>query len=169
MSLSTPSGSPSSPRPPCFTIAATSRSLEGPLTSGKNEPPHAQVLSSDPQCTSLTGGAGFRSIHLGDLNLLTEVGSEETLKSELVEQVGRQDITVRREVIVASRTVYRARVFGSQNPMTAVVYRGAQLEKATPTWNSINFPLISSLQWITEAEKRQNLLYLDNWTTSHLY
>ncbi|KAJ6536498.1 hypothetical protein DFH09DRAFT_1401989 [Mycena vulgaris] len=92
-----------------------------------------QVLSSDPQCV--------RSIHLGDLNLLTQVGSEETLNSELVEQVGRQDITVRREVIVASRTVYRARVFGSQNPMTAVVYRGAQLEK-----------------WRTEAEKRQNLL-----------
>lgn len=88
-SLFPPSGSPSSPRPQCFTTAATSLSPEGPSMSGTgtDEPPNAQVPSSDPQRTLLTGGSGFRTIRPGDVNLLTQVGSQETL--ELAEKLGR--------------------------------------------------------------------------------
>ncbi|KAJ7657554.1 hypothetical protein B0H17DRAFT_1213466 [Mycena rosella] len=70
----------------------------------------------------------FRSIRLGDLNLLTQIGNEEELTSGVVEQRGPR--LVRQKVIVGTRKVYRARIFGSQDVMTAVVYEGSQLQKA---------------------------------------
>ncbi|KAJ7633947.1 hypothetical protein B0H17DRAFT_1280434 [Mycena rosella] len=79
----------------------------------------------------------FRSIRLGDLNLLTQMGNEEELISSVVKRRGPR--LVRRKVIVGSRKVYRARIFGSQDPMTAVVYEGSQFEK-----------------WKHEAERRQS-------------
>ncbi|KAJ7657550.1 hypothetical protein B0H17DRAFT_1213463 [Mycena rosella] len=70
----------------------------------------------------------FRSIRLGDLNLLTQMGNEEELTSDLVERRGPR--LVRRKVAVGTRKVYRARIFGSQDVMTAVVYEGSQFQKA---------------------------------------
>ncbi|KAJ7462951.1 hypothetical protein FB451DRAFT_1404111 [Mycena latifolia] len=66
----------------------------------------------------------FRSIRLGDLNLLKQVGAVQTLKSDVIDRRG--EMSVVRNVVVGTRRVYRARIFGSQDPMTAVVYEGSR-------------------------------------------
>ncbi|KAJ7792744.1 hypothetical protein B0H13DRAFT_2689746 [Mycena leptocephala] len=40
------------------------------------------------------------------------------------------------EVVVGTRRIYRARIFGSQDPMTAVVYNDAQFEQGILTWHN---------------------------------
>ncbi|KAJ7444665.1 hypothetical protein FB451DRAFT_1413063 [Mycena latifolia] len=83
-------------------------------------------------------GPDFRSIRLGNLNLLTQLGKEETLKCDVVERHGETDVV--RKTVVGTRRVYRARIFGSQDPITAVVCEGSRFDK-----------------WKAEAERRQSL------------
>ncbi|KAJ7633949.1 hypothetical protein B0H17DRAFT_1149839 [Mycena rosella] len=65
----------------------------------------------------------FRSIRLGDLNLLRQIGNEEARTSDVIERRG--PALVRRKVIIGIRNVYRARIFCNQDVMTAVVYEGS--------------------------------------------
>lgn len=71
----------------------------------------------------------FRTIRAGDLNLLTQVGFEETLQVNLAEPWGKRAV-FQPKVVVGMRKVYRARVFGTPDPMTAVVYEGSLFDKA---------------------------------------
>ncbi|KAJ7824207.1 hypothetical protein B0H13DRAFT_339507 [Mycena leptocephala] len=82
-------------------------------------------------------GSDFRTIRAGDLNLLTQVGFEETLQVNLAEPWGKRAV-FQPKVVVGMRKVYRARVFGTPDPMTAVVYEGSLFDK-----------------WRAEAEQRQ--------------
>ncbi|KAJ7652273.1 hypothetical protein B0H17DRAFT_1215017 [Mycena rosella] len=92
----------------------------------------------------------FRSVQLGDLNLLTQMGKEEALTSDVVERRGPG--LVQRKAIVGTRKVYRARIFGSQDPMMAVVYEGSQFEK-----------------WKAEAERHQSVRYGHPFINSAAY
>ncbi|KAJ7686406.1 hypothetical protein B0H17DRAFT_1136956 [Mycena rosella] len=67
----------------------------------------------------------FRSIRLGDLNLLMQIGNEEALTSDSDVIERRGPALVRRKVIIGIRNVYRARIFCNQDVMTAVVYEGS--------------------------------------------
>jgi hypothetical protein len=68
--------------------------------------------------------------------------------------------TAIRKVVIGRRKVYRARIFGSQDPMTAIVYEGSQFDKAgflyEPLVGAILKPV---LQWRAEAERRHTLRY----------
>ncbi|KAJ7822621.1 hypothetical protein B0H14DRAFT_2828203 [Mycena olivaceomarginata] len=110
-------------------------------------------------------GYDFRSIPLGDLNLLTQV-SQEPLGCDVLEQRGGRTI-VRREII-GKRTVYRARIFGSQDPMTAVVYQGSQFEKwkaEAERRQSVRSPIFLQLFGITESRGMNALIYHDELIT----
>ncbi|KAJ7686393.1 hypothetical protein B0H17DRAFT_1204294 [Mycena rosella] len=76
----------------------------------------------------------FRTIRLGDLNLLTQMGNEEALTSDVVERRGAA--LVQRKVTAGTRKIYRARIFGNQDPMTAVVYEGSQFGKVSNLCNT---------------------------------
>ncbi|KAJ7930635.1 hypothetical protein B0H13DRAFT_1858448 [Mycena leptocephala] len=61
----------------------------------------------------------FRVVKLGDLNLLDEIGKENAVAI----RHKKTGVVVRHvKVVVGTRRVYRARIFGSQDPMTAAVY-----------------------------------------------
>ncbi|KAJ7642563.1 hypothetical protein B0H17DRAFT_1216384 [Mycena rosella] len=114
----------------------------------------------------------FRSIRLGDLILLSQMCNEEELTSDVVERRGTR--LVQRKVIVGTRKVYRARIFGSQDPMTAVVYEGSQLQKAiyNGSWKaevehrqSLRLPFLPQLFGITESRGVNALIYHDEFIT----
>ncbi|KAJ7637782.1 hypothetical protein B0H17DRAFT_1278784 [Mycena rosella] len=108
----------------------------------------------------------FRSIRLGDLNLLTQMGNEEELTSGVVERRGPR--LVRRKVIVGSRKVYCARIFGSPDPMTAVVYEGSQFEKwkdEAERRQSVRLPFVLQLFGVTESRDVNVLIYHDELIT----
>ncbi|KAJ7626491.1 hypothetical protein B0H17DRAFT_1151001 [Mycena rosella] len=118
----------------------------------------------------------FRSIRLGDLNLLTQIGDEEALTFDVVERRGPR--LVQRRAIVGTRKVYRARIFGSQDPMTAVVYEGSQLQKAiyNGSWKaeiesrqSLRFPFVPQLFGITESRGVNALIYHDGIVHSPVF
>ncbi|KAJ7642565.1 hypothetical protein B0H17DRAFT_1148786 [Mycena rosella] len=104
----------------------------------------------------------FRSVRLGDLNLLTQTGNEDELTSPVVERRGPR--LVRRKVIVGTRKVYRARIFGSQDPMTAVLYEGSQFEKwkaEAKRRQSVRLPFVLQLFGVTESRDVNALIYHD--------
>ncbi|KAJ7613603.1 hypothetical protein DFH06DRAFT_1344558 [Mycena polygramma] len=67
----------------------------------------------------------YRMIRAGDLHLLAEVGEDEVMLSERIESRG----TMTRKVVVGKRKVFRARILGSQDAMTAVVYEGSHFKQ----------------------------------------
>ncbi|KAJ7930758.1 hypothetical protein B0H13DRAFT_2264083 [Mycena leptocephala] len=73
----------------------------------------------------------FRVVKLGDLNLLYEIDKQNVVERRPVHRK-RTGVVVRYlKVVVGTRRTYRARIFGSQDPMTAVVYNDAQFEQAS--------------------------------------
>ncbi|KAJ7930704.1 hypothetical protein B0H13DRAFT_1858515 [Mycena leptocephala] len=72
----------------------------------------------------------FRVVKLGDLNLLDEIDKQNVVEWHPIHRK-KMGVVVRHvKVIVGTRRIYRARIFGSQDPMTAVVYNDAQFEQA---------------------------------------
>ncbi|KAJ7260331.1 hypothetical protein B0H12DRAFT_380448 [Mycena haematopus] len=103
-------------------------------------------LDSQPKSSithsGLTARAGFaqnfHSVRLGDLNLLSEIGNQETVKYREVRR-RKTGALVRLERVVASkRRIYQACVSGRPGAVTAVVYQGPDVEK-----------------WMSEAEKHE--------------
>ncbi|KAJ7930787.1 hypothetical protein B0H13DRAFT_2309405 [Mycena leptocephala] len=72
----------------------------------------------------------FRIVKLGDLNLLDEIDKHDVVKRRPVHRKKTGVVVRHVKVIVGTRRIYRARIFGSQDPMTAVVYDNAQFEQA---------------------------------------
>jgi hypothetical protein len=64
------------------------------------------------------------------LNLLDEIGKYNVVEQRPVHHRRTGAVVRHVKVIVGTRRVYRARIFGSQDPMTAVVYNDAQFEQA---------------------------------------
>ncbi|KAJ7930773.1 hypothetical protein B0H13DRAFT_2264091 [Mycena leptocephala] len=73
----------------------------------------------------------FRIVKLGDLNLLDEIGKYNVVEQRPVHHRRTGAVVRHVKVIVGTRRVYRARIFGSQDSMTAVVYNDAQFEQAS--------------------------------------
>ncbi|KAJ7930675.1 hypothetical protein B0H13DRAFT_2309298 [Mycena leptocephala] len=74
----------------------------------------------------------FRVVKLGDLNLLDEIDKHNVAEWRPVYRKKTGVVVQHIKVVVGARRVYRARIFGSQDPMTAVVYNDAQFEQASP-------------------------------------
>ncbi|KAJ7930767.1 hypothetical protein B0H13DRAFT_1858567 [Mycena leptocephala] len=71
----------------------------------------------------------FRVVKLGDLNLLDEIDKQNVVEWHPVHRKKTGVIVRYVKVIVGTRRIYRARIFGSQDPMTVVVYNDAQFEQ----------------------------------------
>ncbi|KAJ7677777.1 hypothetical protein DFH06DRAFT_1121345 [Mycena polygramma] len=90
-------------------------------------------------CSNFIITENFRLIPAGDLNILTQVGSDEIIEEDVIEPRETGNVT-RRIGVVGTRRVYRARIFGHLDPMTAIVYEGSQFSKACfSAWLRITF------------------------------
>jgi hypothetical protein len=70
---------------------------------------------------------------LDDLNLLIEIGKYNVVERRAIPHK-RTGIVVRHiEAVVGTRRIYRVRIVGIQDPMTAAVYNDPQFEKANPS------------------------------------
>ncbi|KAJ7331088.1 hypothetical protein DFH08DRAFT_815170 [Mycena albidolilacea] len=72
----------------------------------------------------------FRSIPIGDLNLLAEVGSTDIIEYQDMRRQKTGALIRRVPAVVGKRQIHQARVFGSQETMTVVIYNGHDFEKA---------------------------------------
>ncbi|KAJ7846516.1 hypothetical protein B0H13DRAFT_1907719 [Mycena leptocephala] len=72
----------------------------------------------------------FRVVKLGDLNLLDKISEYNVVERHPVHRKKTGVVVRHVEVVVGTRKIYRARIFGSQDPMTAVVHNDAQFEQA---------------------------------------
>jgi hypothetical protein len=75
--------------------------------------------------------ADFRIVKLGDLNLLDEISKYNVVERRPVHRKKTGAVVRHVEVVVGTRRIYRARIFGSQDPMTAIVYNDAQFEQVS--------------------------------------
>jgi hypothetical protein len=76
--------------------------------------------------------ADFRVVKLGDLNLLDEIDKQNVVQWHPIHRKKTGVIVRHVKVIVGTRRICRARIFGSQDPMTAVVYNGHSFEQVSP-------------------------------------
>ncbi|KAJ7930691.1 hypothetical protein B0H13DRAFT_2309313 [Mycena leptocephala] len=71
----------------------------------------------------------FRIVKLGDLNLLDEIDKDNVVEWHPIHRKKTGVVVRYLKVVVGTRRTYRARIFGSQDPMTAIVYNDAQFEQ----------------------------------------
>jgi hypothetical protein len=86
---------------------------------------------SIPSYQPIHDSADFRIVKLGDLNLLDEIDKHNVVERRPVYHRRTGAVVRHIKVLVGTRRVYRARIFGSQNPMTAVVYNDPQFEQVS--------------------------------------
>jgi hypothetical protein len=94
--------------------------------------PQGGEISPNPCYQLIHNPTDFRVVKLGDLNLLDEIGKYNVVERRPVYRKKTGVVVQHIKVVVGARRVYRARIFGSQDPMTAVVYNDAQFEQASP-------------------------------------
>jgi hypothetical protein len=71
-------------------------------------------------------------VKLGDLNLLDEIDKDNVVEWHPIYRKKTGVVVRYLKVVVGTRRTYRARIFGSQDPMTAIVYNGHQFEQVSP-------------------------------------
>jgi hypothetical protein len=76
----------------------------------------------------MTRVSDFRFVKLNEVNLLEEVDKEDVIECRCI---GRR----RTRVVVATRRIYSARIFGRQDPMTVVVYNDSKFGQASHPLN----------------------------------
>jgi hypothetical protein len=72
----------------------------------------------------------FRLVNLGDLNLLEEVDKQNIVECCPIRRKKTGFVIRHVEVVVRTRRIYRARIFGVRDPMTVVVYDDSKFEQA---------------------------------------
>ncbi|KAJ6539862.1 hypothetical protein DFH09DRAFT_69545, partial [Mycena vulgaris] len=73
--------------------------------------------------------SGFRSIRMGDLHLLSETKQFNMVQVRAVRRRKTGRVLRYEPQTIGMRTIYRARIFGSPEIVTAVVYNGAQSDQ----------------------------------------
>jgi hypothetical protein len=71
----------------------------------------------------------FRFVNLGDLNLLDEIDKRNVVERRPIYRRRTGAIIRHVDVPVGIRRMYRAQIFGAQDPMTAVLYNESQFEQ----------------------------------------
>jgi hypothetical protein len=70
----------------------------------------------------------FRTIRMGDLDFLEEVGKEDIVEYREFRRRRTGTVVRRIPVVVGARRIYRARIFGVPDTVTAVVYDDPNFE-----------------------------------------
>ncbi|KAJ7769240.1 hypothetical protein B0H14DRAFT_353059 [Mycena olivaceomarginata] len=111
---------------------------EGPRTSLRYDiTAESFTLTNNLSSTTIEQPrSDFRSVNLGDLILYDETDRQNVVNYLPIHH-RRTGVVIRHiKVVVATRRVYRARMFGSQDPMTVVVYDDTKFEQAKCHLNS---------------------------------
>ncbi|KAJ7826339.1 hypothetical protein B0H13DRAFT_2680710 [Mycena leptocephala] len=106
----------------------------------------------------------FRVVKLGDLNLLDEVYKYNVVERRPVHHRRMGAVVRHIKVLVGTRRVYRARIFDSQNPMTAVVYNDPQFEQRMAEMKEgpqIRHPHLAQFFGFTSSASVNALIYHD--------
>ncbi|KAJ7871214.1 hypothetical protein B0H14DRAFT_2724771 [Mycena olivaceomarginata] len=104
----------------------------------------------------------YRSIRLGDLNLVSHTGTENIVRSR---HSPLQQLARRTRVIIGTRKMYRARVFGSLDTFTAIVYEGqgaAQQMSEALELNVSRHPNFMQLFGVVHSSHMNALVYHDD-------
>ncbi|KAF7334923.1 hypothetical protein MVEN_02242000 [Mycena venus] len=89
---------------------------------------------------NMSRAGDFRVVRIGDLNLLSSIGSDTVVAYRPVSMGTDTDRPRRRRTVIGQRKIYSARMFGSQDLFTVFIYEGLDL-----------------LAWMAEVAKRQHL------------
>ncbi|KAJ6563965.1 hypothetical protein B0H19DRAFT_74521 [Mycena capillaripes] len=104
----------------------------------------------------------FRPVNLGDLNLLEEIDNQGVIERRPTHQ-GRT-----RTGSVTIQRIYKARIFGNQDPMTAIVYDGPKFEQRLAQARDkqgYRNPLLAQLFGFTRSAGVNALIYHDEMMT----
>ncbi|KAJ7018873.1 hypothetical protein C8F04DRAFT_1149750 [Mycena alexandri] len=108
--------------------------------------------------------ADYRTIRVGDINLLSLVTEEDILESHVVRHRKRPNRIRRQLVITGRKKAYHARIFGSQDVFTAVVYEGIDFSSLKLKVAGQGFhrnPNMMQLFGITQSPPMNALIYHD--------
>ncbi|KAJ7303629.1 hypothetical protein DFH08DRAFT_54609 [Mycena albidolilacea] len=155
-----------------YDITAESFTLTNNLASTAIEQPRSGERTTIPSywCLYLPFMnclVDFRSVNLGDLILYDEIDRQNVINHHPIRR-RRTGVVIRHiKVVVATRRVYRARMFGSQDPMTVVVHdtkfeqRKAQVLKV----QQYRHPLLAQLFGFTCSAGLNAMIYHDDMVT----
>ncbi|KAF7333370.1 MFS general substrate transporter [Mycena venus] len=108
--------------------------------------------------------ADYRTIRVGDINLLSLITEEDILESHVIRHRKRPNRIRRQLVITGRKKAYHARIFGSQDVFTAVVYEGidfSSLKLKVARQSFYRNPNITQLFGITQSPPMNALIYHD--------
>ncbi|KAF8218338.1 hypothetical protein K438DRAFT_1796691 [Mycena galopus ATCC 62051] len=108
--------------------------------------------------------ADYRTIRVGDVNLLSLITEEYILETRVVRHRKRPNRIRRQLVITGRKKAYHARIFGSQDVFTAVVYDGidfSSLKLKVARQSFHRNPNIPQLFGITQSPQMNALIYHD--------
>ncbi|KAF8164394.1 hypothetical protein K438DRAFT_268387 [Mycena galopus ATCC 62051] len=71
----------------------------------------------------------FCRVNLGDLNLLDEIDQEKVVELRPIHRRRTGAVKQHVSVVIGTRRIHRARIFGHQDPMTVVVYDNSHFEQ----------------------------------------
>lgn len=101
-------------------------------------------LDVDRSRTASRSPQMFHVVRLGDLNLLTQIFSEDIVEYREVCR-RRTGVVVRRQrIVVGTRATFHAEVHGILGPVTAVVFQGRNAAKVKPSSLNVLFTYMSS-------------------------
>ncbi|KAJ7840922.1 hypothetical protein B0H14DRAFT_2783815 [Mycena olivaceomarginata] len=106
----------------------------------------------------------YRTIHVGDINLLSLITEEDIVENRVVEHRRRPNRIRLQRVIAGRKKAYHARIFGSQDVFTAVVYEGIDFSSLKLKVAKQSFPRnpsITQLFGITHSSPMNALIYHD--------
>ncbi|KAJ7609881.1 hypothetical protein FB45DRAFT_340048 [Roridomyces roridus] len=112
----------------------------------------------------------FRSVPLGDLNLIEEIDKQALVVYRPVHRKKRGAVKRYVQVAAGTRTLHRARIVGFENPMTVALNSDSKFEemvsKTTET-QQYRHPLLAQLFGITRSSSRLNApIYHDDLVPS---
>ncbi|KAJ7787187.1 hypothetical protein B0H14DRAFT_287782 [Mycena olivaceomarginata] len=110
----------------------------------------------------------FRSVNLGDLVLYDEIDRQNVVDYLPIRR-RRMGVVIRHiKAVVATQRVYRARIFGSQDPMTVVIHDDTRFEQRKAQVLEVQqyrHPLLAQLFGFTCSAGLNALIYHDDMVT----
>ncbi|KAJ7050638.1 hypothetical protein C8F01DRAFT_1377404 [Mycena amicta] len=104
----------------------------------------------------------FRSICMGDINLLSLVKEDDITESRFVVNIKHPGRVHLQRVLIGTRKTYHAKIFGSQDIFTVMAYEGDLTEwKRKCAGEALRHPRHIQLFGITDSSKMHAVIYHD--------
>ncbi|KAJ7436282.1 hypothetical protein B0H11DRAFT_660524 [Mycena galericulata] len=127
---------------------------------------YPESTAVQPRCSIATKprSPSFRSIPLGDLNLLSEIGIQEIVEYRDVRRHKTGVLIRRQREVVGMRRIYQAQIFGNPGIVTAVIDQGTSFEKwktEAEKHETFRHPSLVQLYAVTMTQAMNALIYTD--------